>query len=471
MRTPLILVMAMGGLLSATWFTDSGRAAEPGRDAGQKPPELRLSLQAAIEIALENNYDLLLALERGQEARGAAFTQLGALLPNLSGTTDYRKLKTFQGEFGGSPVASSPRDIWDGRARLTQPIFSLSLIQRWLAGRTGVEAADLEAEVARRDTIATAALLYMEVLRAEASVKARKSNVDLSRSLLKLTEGRKAAGVATGIDVIRAKTQVARERRFLIDARNERKRATFDLIRAIAIPDDTSLVLTDQLELVHVGEQTADEAVRVAFQNRVELRAQARREKVAELTLASVTSERIPSVDFRGDYGLVGENAGDRVGTYSAGAFLSWPLYDGRREGRISESRSQLRQEEIRRKNLIHQISIDARDARQTLELAREEALVAQEALDLALEQLRLSQRAFLVGTLTHLEVISAQNGVANARDDVIDALFNLNAGRVNLARALGQMHRIYSRPGRSVKGSLERVRIQTVQAVTRGAR
>ncbi len=176
-------------------------------------------------------------------------------------------------------------------------------------------------------------------------------------------------------------------------------------------------------------------------------------------------------MDLRGDYGLVGEDAGDRVGTYSAGAFLSWPFYDGRREGRISESRSQLRQEEIRRKNLIHQISIDARDARQTLELAREEALVAQEALDLALEQLRLSRKAFLVGTLTHLEVISAQIGVANARDEVIDALFNLNAGRVNLARALGQMHRIYSRPGRSVKGSLERVRIRTVQAVTRGAR
>lgn len=66
-------------------------------------------------------------------------------------------------------------------------------------------------------------------------------------------------------------------------------------------------------------------------------------------------------------------------------------------------------------------------------------------ALSLAEEQLRLSQRAFSIGTLTHLEIITAQIGVANARDSAIEAVFNFNAARVNLARALGQLRRIYS--------------------------
>ena len=42
-------------------------------------------------------------------------------------------------------------------------IFSaLSLIQRWRAARTGVDVAGLEAEVTKRDVMATAGLLYME---------------------------------------------------------------------------------------------------------------------------------------------------------------------------------------------------------------------------------------------------------------------------------------------------------------------
>ena len=195
--TPLLSSLVLFCFIVEAWAQERPRPLVPEKKA------LRLSMETAITIALDNNYDLLLVQEEIQEAKGVSKTRLGALLPNLSGTTDYRRLKQFQGEFGGAPVASTPRSIWDSRARLTQPVFSLSLIQSWLAGRVGVEVADLEADVARRDTIATAALLYLEALRAQAAVQARESNVELNRRLVQLTEGRKKAGAATGIDVLR----------------------------------------------------------------------------------------------------------------------------------------------------------------------------------------------------------------------------------------------------------------------------
>ncbi len=451
-----LMVMALCALVVVV-LPHAGPAAEREPDGHRDAGQVLLSLETAIELALEHNYDLLLAQERTEESRGAAFTRLGALLPNLSGTNTYRRLKTFQGEFGGRPVASTPRDIWDSRASLTQSVFSLSLIQQWRAGRIGVEVADLEAEVARRDTIATAALLYMEGLRAEAAVKAGESNVKLSGALWKFTKGRKAAGAATGIDVIRAETQFENERRRLFSARNERNRAKLQLIRTMGIPDETPILLTGGLELSELEESTSEDSVAAALMNRTEFQAQARRKKLAELTLSATKSERIPSVDLRGDYGLIGEDADDRIASYSVGGFLTWPLYDGRREGRISETRSRLRQEEIRTKNLVHQISVEARDAHQTIRLTREQAVVAARALKLALEQLRLSRKAFAIGALTHLEVITAQLGVASARDTAIEALFNYNAARVNLARAQGRMDKVYAgaRGPRKGAGSL----------------
>ncbi|MCZ6760765.1 MAG: TolC family protein [Gemmatimonadetes bacterium] len=438
------MVTALCALVLAV-LPDAVPAAEWKPDGLRNSGQVFLSLETAIEQALEHNYDLLLAQERIEESRGSAFARLGALLPILSGTSTYRRLKTFQGEFGGGPVTSTPRDIWDSRASLTQSVFSLSLIQQWLAGRAGVEVADLDVEVAKRDTIATTALLYMEALRAGAAVGAGEANVKLGRALWKLTEGKEGAGAVTRIDVIRARIQLENERRRLLNARNELIRAKLRLIRAMGIPDGTPIVLTGKLELWEMEEATAEETVMAAFRNRTELQAQARRKKLAELALSSRMSERIPSVDVRADYGLIGEDAGDRIGSYSVGSFLTWPLYDGQREGRISESRSQLRQEEIRTKNLVHQIGVEARDAHQTNRLTREQAVVAELGLKLALEQLRLSRKAFSIGTLTHLEVITAQLGVASARDTAIEALFNFNAARVNLARAQGRMDKIYS--------------------------
>ena len=83
-----------------------------------------------------------------------------------------------------------------------------------------------------------------------------------------------------------------------------------------------------------------------------------------------------------------------------------------------------------------------------TLDTAREQVSVSQETLDLAFKELRLSEKAFSIGTLTHLEVLNAQNSVSEARDRAIEALFNFTAARINLARAQGQVDKIYDKKG-----------------------
>jgi outer membrane protein TolC len=425
-------------LLPATW------ASQQSPSPQLTLPVLRLSQDRAIELALKNNHDLLLALETVEQSRGVAQSRLGALLPNLSGSSSGWRQKTFNGSFGGSSQTSTSRNLYDVRASMTQPVFSLNLIQEWRAGRVGVDVADLDAKVAQRDTIATTALFYMEALRAAATVKAREANVKLNQMLLKLTKGRRKAGATTGLDVVRAQGQVESERRLLLAAQNEDQRSKLSLIRAMGIPNGTPLVLTGDLQLGEEEPVTSDQAVLLALQHRTELQAQAQRERFAELTLQAITGERVPAVEVRGDYGLIGENFDERFGTYLFGAFLTMPFYDGQRDGRYSETKSELRRTEIETLNLIQQIGVEARDAQQTLDSTREQVRVAKKALELALEELRLSRKAFVTGTITHFEIIAAQIRLAGTRDTAIEALFNYNAARVNLARAEGRMEKIY---------------------------
>lgn len=433
------------------WVGTAAAAAEPP----QPPPELRLSLHDAIQAAIDNNVNVRLLKERIAAAQASANTSLGALMPNVSGYVTGRNQTVNLAAFGipqnslgalGVPGGvTQPFDVYDARASLVQNLFSLSLIQRWRAARSGVDVANLEAEVTKRDVMATAGLLYMEALRAEAAVKARQADMALSEQLLKLAQDRKNAGVATRLDVTREEVQAENTRQRLLVAQNDQESAKLNLIRALGIDFNVRVTLTDELTLAKVDMQMPDVALSVARENRVELKAQIARQKLASLSLSSVTSERLPALSFNGDYGWIGLKPEDASATRSVGLMLSVPIFDGgQRESRISENRSRVRQELIRMKDVSDQITLEVHNALLTLDSSSQQVAVAEKGLELALKELTFARDRYAAGLATNIEVTNAQTSVARARDNLIEALFRFNASRVNLARAKGEIDRLF---------------------------
>lgn len=429
----------------------------PGLAAGPptSTPELRLSLHEAIQAAIDNNVNVRLLKERIVAAQSAASTSLGALLPNVSGFMSGSNQTVNLAAFGFPPdrlsglglqkPVTEPFDVYNARASLVQNIFSLSLIQRWRAAKTGVDVAGFEADVTRRDVMATAGLLYMEASRAEAAVKARVADLELGQQLLKLAQDRKQAGVATGLDVTRVEVQLEHTRQRLLVAQNEHESAKLNLIRALGIDFNVTVTLTDELTFADVEFQTPETALSVARENRAELKAQLTRQKLASLSLSSVTSERMPSLSLNGDYGWIGLKPDEALATRSVGLMLSVPIFDGgQREGRISESRSRVRQELIRMKDVSDQVTLEVRNALLTLDSSTQQVAVAEKGLSLAMKELTFARDRFAAGLGTNIEITNAQTSVARARDNVIEALFRFNASRINLARAKGDIDHLF---------------------------
>lgn len=424
-------------------------------ESASSPPDLRLSLHEAIQASVDNNVTVRLLKERIAAAQSAASTSLGAMLPNVSGFLNGRSQTVNLAAFGLPPERLSglglsrsvtdPFEVYDARASLVQNLFSLSLIQRWRAAKTGIEVATLEAEIAKRDVMATVGLLYMEALRADEAVKARRADIELSQQLLKLAQDRKAAGVATGLDVTREEVQLENARQRLLVAQNDHESARLNLIRALGIDFDVHLVLTDSLTFVNVVHEKPDEALATAQENRTELKAQANRQRLASLSHSSVESERVPSLALNGDYGWIGLKPDEAYATRTLGLTLSVPIFDGgQREGRISETRSRVRQEAIRMKDVSDQVSLEVRNALLTLESSTQQVGVSHKGLDLAQKELAFARDRFAAGLATNIEVTNAQTSVARARDNVIEALFRFNASRINLARAKGELEKMF---------------------------
>jgi len=140
---------------------------------------------------------------------------------------------------------------------------------------------------------------------------------------------------------------------------------------------------------------------------------------------------------------LIGNRVHNTLATYNMAMLLQIPIFDGfQREGRISEARSQVHQESLRMEGVTLQVKMEVREALFTLTGAKEQLVIASSGLKASLTELQLARERFAVLTAgNNLEVTI--HSVARARENTVDALFRLNAARVHLARATGELDKL----------------------------
>jgi outer membrane protein TolC len=274
-------------------------------------------------------------------------------------------------------------------------------------------------------------------------VETAEANVALSEATEKQAQNQKAAGTGTGIEITRARVQLANDRQRLLVARNDRRRTHLELLRAMNMRLDTELSLTDKLAYTPVDAVTMEQAKAQALHERFDYKAQQEREDNARLSASATRMERLPSVSAFGDYGPNGSGITNAVATRTYGVSLHIPIFDGgRRDARRAESDSQYRAEKIRTNDLKEQIELDVRVALDSLASAEDEVRVANEGLDLAQNELTQARRRFDAGVAIGLEVTDAQTRLERARENQTAALYNHNLARFDLFQAMGTVRR-----------------------------
>ena len=407
-----------------------------------------LSLEQAIQTAIRNNSATLLAAERRREARGQARQARAGLLPNVSGvayqasmTENLAALGFQPGTFPGFSTFVGPFNNFDARLSLTQAIFDLSAIRNAQAGRAGVRVAELQEESAREQVAVAAALTYLEVLRSGRAVEAARADVELAEALLKLAEDQRSAGVATGVDVVRAQTRLAQQRVQLAQAQAAADQALLNLQRVVGLPLGGTLTLTDPLRFAEEPQPSAESAVAAALQQRPEVRVAEAQLRVSGLERRATRAELLPSLDFVADYGVSGITpTNTALPTRRVAVQLNVPVFDGGlKKGRIEVAASRERQAELELGNVRGQVEEDVRLALSTLRSRAEQVRAAEQSVTLGLRELEMARDRFKAGVGDNIEVVTAQAALSDARSAQVTALAQHNAARLNLAAALGR--------------------------------
>lgn len=442
-RFTALLALALSGALAA-----SAGAAEP----------VRLRFSDAVTMAATGNPAVSLAQLRAEEAAAKVTQSRGALLPSVTGQASMTDrtfnlyalgitLPTVPGQ-PKTPALQGPVYDTEARLKVSQPLLDLASWQKLRASRLGVLGARADQGAASEAAAQNAALAYLRAARADAVVAARSEDLRLAQELASLAEAQLAAGTAPSIDVTRARTQVAASRGALAVARNVRDRARIDLVRSLGADTGTTVELADTLDAglgVSEAPDDAAAAVKFALENRSELRGEDARLARARADRAATSAERLPRLDASLDWGRSGEHYADGISTRIWALALTVPLLDGlRREGKISEQASLVRESEVRGKDLRDQVSSEVNAALLDLASGAEQQTVAAERVSLALEELSQARERFVNGIAGNIEVINAQSSLVRSRDADIDARFAVASARIALARAAGVARRMH---------------------------
>jgi outer membrane protein TolC len=414
---------------------------------------LSLSLKRAVELAVspEGNANIQLAAEALKQAQARTAESRAALLPDLEGSTTYESRTSNLAAMGIKftippgfplqiPAFVGPFTTFDARLTASQSIFDFSTIRRFQASRTGLAAARKDVENSGEQVAALVARVYLAAIKADADVETAQSNVALSQAVLVQANNQKAAGTGTGIEITRAKVQLANDRQHLLEALNARRSGHYRLLRAMGASLDTELLLTDKLGYLPVDAVTLEQAKAQALASRSDFQAQRDREGAARLSASATTLERLPSVGAFGDYGTVAglENA---LPTRTYGISVRVPLFDGgRRDARREEAASQYRAEKVRTNDLKEQIELDVRLALDALQSADEEVKVAKEGVELARNELAQARRRYDAGVAISIEVTDAQTRLERALDNQTTALYGYNVAKIDLAQSMGKV-------------------------------
>lgn len=418
-------------------------AATGAGAAGNVPS---VGVRDAIDGAVAANLTAKLARANDDAARARALQSVAALLPGVLGTVSqgrvFRENLASQGlTLGGINPLIGPFDSFDARAQLTQTLFDLSAIRRYRAAGAGAEVAAREEALAREQVAAAAALSYIEAVRAKKSVASAQADADLARDLLKLAEDQHAHGTATGVDVVRAKTRLSGSDVALQRAQVTERQAQIKLKRVAGWPLAQEIELKDDLAPGATAAAELDGSIAEAAAARPEIQVAESRLRVEREFLGAAQAGRAPVLTASANVGLSGNlpDAGART-TGGIGVGLTLPLFSGGAiTGRVKEARSTLEKSEDLLADVRVQVEEDVRLAHEADQEAVHEVGSAEQTVELARQELRMSQDQYAAGTGDNVSVVAAQDELTRARDIYVTALARQQDARVNLAAALGR--------------------------------
>jgi outer membrane protein TolC len=330
-------------------------------------------------------------------------------------------------------------NVTDAMVNYSQTLFSLANIDRYRAAKQNEVAAYFNKQSSRGLVVLTVGNAYLQTLALGAQVDNAQSLLQADQVLLNQAVAEHQAGTAANLDELRARVQFQTQQQAVISADVNFKKAKIALNREIGLPAEQEIQLTDTEPYADLATMNIDQAKEIAYRSRQDYQGLQAQIRAAQLTRKAAKWERLPTLDFDGNYGVTGVTGGLYHGTFVAAGTLKLPIFQEAKfrgdSGVASANLTNLMQQMA---SLKEQINRQLRDSLLDVQTATELVRVAQSNVALARKELEQTTDRFQAGVDDNLPVVQAQATLASAESNLINTTSQHNQAKLGLARNLG---------------------------------
>jgi TolC family type I secretion outer membrane protein len=454
MMTPLLLLLIAAapsthddprGLLPVT--QPPLRAGQTG--CGEVPPH-PLTLAELADIALCRNPATAVSWAGVRSAAAQVGVAKAATLPSVNATIG--PTLNSSKSFGDTGFIDANGNLVAGSSVLTQINSSARLAVNYLLFDGGGRQAAIDAAAAQQraamaqyadaaqGVVLSVVTAYNSLYANRAVEAANVANVAFARQSRDLAAGRQRAGVATGADRLQAETSLAQAELTLIQTRGNVATAAAQLAVAAGLPPTQKLDLAPATPLPKRALlEGADALIAEAERLRPDIIAARANIDAAAANVRSAQSAGRPSVNLQAANTLSAIDTSIDRNTASAGVSLSVPLFSGwNTRYNIAAARARLEQQTAQAEQVRQQAGLTVYSNYVALENALSSLSTTEALVTSATASAELSQGRYKAGVGTFADLLNAQSALANARQQRVQAEFNVATANAQLARAVG---------------------------------
>lgn len=413
--------------------------------ADDRPVLTELSLGETLARVERENLQVLLNREIVEQAAIAVQRQRSPLFPQLSLDASQVRAQAVpigQG-FGGFAFQPTPANRFDARLTASVALIDPTLIASYRSAKLGATISEEEAMRVRQEVLNSAAQVYLTHLRNQRRFAVIAANIQRGGVLLELAEEQLDAGVATRIDVTRAEVQLA------VDEQARLQQETVVFQSELLLKRILNLDLRQPVELEgflahrHLPGEEPDVDFAEVLADRPEFRRARAQLDQNYLERRAAGWERFPVLRAFADYGFVTNEVfdGGEEKAWTVGLAASMPIFEGfriRSNKRLADSR--IRSTKLELEQIEQNVSSELLFAWQDMRSRLAQIAVAEQNVKLAEEEIRLARFRFEQGVADNREIIDAQNRLAVANDNQVEAVHQYNLSRLEYARSKGDV-------------------------------
>ncbi|MGA9362959.1 MAG: TolC family protein [Bacteroidota bacterium] len=419
-----------------------------------------ITLDGAVQIALERNISVLTAqytLEGQQSAVTAAY---GGLLPTLSATGYWQRTQSDRQSTFIQGVGNIPLRQVATTNSFNTSIGSNLLLFNGFANTASVRRATSNAVSAeqtlnrtRQSIVFDVQTLYSNLLRDEELLKVNEDNLKRDRRQLEQIVESNRVGSKSIADVYRQQVQVGNDELALIQAQSTYDKARADLIFALGLSvadaydfhDPSIKPDIDTTEFKAVNEQYRDfrSLVTEALGVRPDYLSAIENVNAANSSVTVAIGGHFPSISAFVSYGLNSAEINSLSDNRSLiwGLSVSFPLFNGwQTTNQVQQAKVTLKTAEQELSQAERQVQVDIAKSLLDLEAAEKQVYVTMNSVISATEDRRIAEEKYSLGAGTILDLLTAEANYSLALSNKVNAAYNYFLTKKQLEYNIGRI-------------------------------